>query len=278
MSASRPILRYHGGKWMLAPWIIRNFPEHRVYVEPFGGAGSVLLRKRRCFCEVWNDLDGEVVNLFRVARDHGSELREKLAKTPFARDEFILSYKPSDDPIETARRTVVRSFMGFGSNSVSLEQKTEGVPATGFRGNSARSGTAPCHDWAHLPDSYDDLIKRLRGVVIENRDACKVMAQHDAPGTLHYLDPPYVFETRKDTHADYRHEMTDDQHRKLAEFVRELQGMVVLSGYRSSLYDELYNGFHCLEKSARADGGAARVECLWLSPNCVKDQIQPELF
>lgn len=134
----RPILRYHGGKWLLAEWIISNFPPHRVYVEPFGGAASVLLQKRRTYAEIYNDLDGEVVNLFRVVRDDGLRLRQMLELTPFARDEFKLSYETSDDPIEQARRTVVRSFMGFGSNSHNK--------LTGFRSNSNRSGTTPAHD------------------------------------------------------------------------------------------------------------------------------------
>ncbi len=267
LKVRRPLLRYHGGKWMLAPWILSHFPVHRVYVEPFGGAGSILLRKRRSYCEVWNDLDGEVVNLFHVARDRGDELREKLTLTPFARAEFVLSYERSDDPLEQARRTVVRSFMGHASNSV--QQKT------GFRSNSHRSGCTPSHDWQHLPDSYKALIERLRGVVIENRDACKVMSQHDRPDTLHYLDPPYVFSTRTDSRADYRHEMTDEQHRELSEFVHGLQGMVVLSGYRSEMYDSLYSDFQCLENPHHAAGGAKRVECLWVSPNAV---MQADLF
>ncbi len=117
MIPTRPIVRYHGGKWMLAQWIIAQFPAHRVYVEPFGGGGSVLLRKPRSYAEIYNDLDGEIVNLFLMARDHGEELRRALELTPFARVEFMESYEPSENPIEQARRTVARSFMGFGSNA-----------------------------------------------------------------------------------------------------------------------------------------------------------------
>ena len=85
----RPLLRYHGGKWLLAPWIISHFPAHRVYVEPFGGAASVLIRKERSYAEVYNDLDSEVVNLFRVLRAQPDDLVHAIELTPFARDEFV---------------------------------------------------------------------------------------------------------------------------------------------------------------------------------------------
>src|SRR5574337_272680 len=91
----RPLLRYHGGKWKLAPWILRHLPPHRVYVEPFGGGASVLLQKPRSYAEVYNDLDGEVVNLFIMARERGEELAQAIELTPFAREEFELSYRPA---------------------------------------------------------------------------------------------------------------------------------------------------------------------------------------
>lgn len=256
----RPLVRYHGGKWMLAPWIISHFPPHRCYVEPFGGGGSVLLRKPRAYAEVYNDLDGEIVNLFRMARDNGEALALLCELTPFARDEFALSYEASDDPLEQARRTLARSFMGFGSNAHNQ--------VTGFRANSNRSGTTPSHDWMNYPDALRQTIQRLRGVVIENKHAVDVMKQHDAPTTLHYVDPPYVFSTRSDAGDDYRHEMSDEQHEELATALRGLTGMVVLSGYRSDLYDRLYDGWVRIDRAARADGASKRVESLWLSPGC----------
>lgn len=251
---TRPLLRYHGGKWLLGKWIVSNFPSHRCYVEPFGGAASVLMQKPRSYAEVYNDLDSELVNLFFVVREHGSALREKLYLTPFSRVEFKKSYETSNDPIEQARRTIVRSFMGFGSNS---HNKT-----TGFRSNSNRSGTTPACDWANYPDALDALIERLRGVVIENRDARQVMAAHDTPETLHYIDPPYVPETR-DRGSDYRHEMTIADHRELASFLNTLNGKVVVSGYPSVLYDELFGDWRRVERKALADGARERVEVLW---------------
>lgn len=260
-SPTRPVMRYHGGKWKLAPWIISHFPKHRIYTESFGGAGSVLLRKPRCYGEVYNDLDGEVVNLFRVLRDWetADELAWQIALTPFARDEFVQSYLVASGPVEQARRTLVRSFMGFGSNSHNRE--------TGFRSNTSRSYTTPAHDWQHFPAQVPAIVERLRGVVIENRPAAEVIRQHDSPETLHYVDPPYVHETRgQNMGENYRHEMTDDQHRELATLLHSVRGMVVLSGYPCPLYDELYADWKRVERKAFADGARERVECLWINP------------
>lgn len=110
MTLVRPLIRYHGGKWRLAPWILQHLPPHRCYVEPFGGDASVLLRKPRAYAEVYNDLDGEIVNLFRVARDDGERLARACELTPFSRLEFDDAYTPAEDPLEQARRTVFRSF------------------------------------------------------------------------------------------------------------------------------------------------------------------------
>lgn len=256
----RPILRWHGGKWR---WIIAYLPSHRVYVEPSGGAASVLLRKPRSYAEVYNDLDGEVVNLFRVVRDQGDALRRLLEATPFARAEFDLSYQPASDALEQARRTAIRSLMGFGTN---LTKMTRAGPPmrTGFRACSIRSGTTPA-DWHNYPAHLADAMERLRGVVIENRPAIEVMQAHDGEQTVHYVDPPYVASMR-DRGDDYRHELTDADHAELAGQPCSLRGAVVLSGYRSPLYDGLYRGWRCIERQAYADGARARVECLWLSP------------
>lgn len=270
----RPIVRYHGGKWRLAPWIISYFPAHRVYVEPFGGGASVLLRKPRSYAEIYNDLDGEIVNLFRVARDHGDELRQLLELTPFARDEFELSYKPSDNPLEQARRTMARCGMGFGSSALSQNHKT------GFRGSATRSGTHPGTDWGNQSANMRAITKRLTGVVIENRDALELMRYHDAVTTLHYVDPPYVHETRRWRCAKdaYRHEMTDNQHLELAELLHRLEGMVILSGYPSELYQEAYRDWQCVERRGYSDGGKRqRTECLWLNP-AVTAALNADIF
>lgn len=256
----RPILRWHGGKWLLAPWILQHLPPHKVYVEPFGGAASVLLRKPRSYAEIYNDLDGDVVNLFRVARDRGDELRRALELTSFSRDEFVHAFEPTEEPLERARRIVTRSFMGFGSVAATGNK-------TGFRSSSNRSGTTPAHDWRNYPACFGDLVERLRGVCIENKDAIEVMLTHDSDETVHYVDPPYVMDTR-DKGTDYRHELTDADHERLAETLHRLRGAVILSGYAGSLYERLFADWHRVERVALADGARERVEVLWLSRGC----------
>ena len=252
----RPLLRWHGGKYLLAPWIIQHFPQHRVYVEPFGGAASVLIRKPKSYAEVYNDLDKEVVNLFRVLRhDLSSQsLLKSLRLTPFARDEFSEAYQPCDCDVERARRLIIRSFMGFGSNGHAR--------ITGFRANSNRSGTTPAKDWGNYADALPAIIERLKGVVIENRPAIVVMAAHDSPDTLHYVDPPYLPETR-DSGGDYSHELTIGDHQELLTFLPTLSGRVVLSGYPSPLYDDALKGWRRIERRALADGARERIEVLW---------------
>lgn len=261
---SRPLLRYHGGKWQLAPWINSLMPRHRIYVEPFGGGGSVLLQKPRSYAEIYNDLDGEVVNLFQVVRDRGEDLKRAVELTPFARAEFELSVESSEDPVEQARRTLVRSYMGFGGNLTRLT--VSGRPErTGFRNYSKKNRRSiPAQDWRHWPVGLPELIARLQGVIIERRDACEVMLKHDGPDTLHFVDPPYVHETRERTNS-YRHEMDEDAHRRLAGVLNELEGGVMLAGYGCPLYDDdLYVGWKRITRKAFADGARERTEVLWL--------------
>jgi len=285
----RPVIRYHGGKKLLAPWIVSHFPAHRIYVEPYCGAASVLLHKPRAYSEVINDLDSDVVNLFRVLQSpKGAEELERLLRvTPYAREEFKLAYEKTTEPIEQARRTIIRAFMGFASAAATYESGAgariptgfrnstknnrhcvgpESTP-TGFRANSNRSGTTPAHDWVNYSPSIPFFTERMQGVVIENRDAVEIIRQHDFEQALHYVDPPYPQSTRDNKLLDYRHEMTDDQHRELAAVLHKCAGMVVLSGYPCDLYDaELYPDWQRVTKSALADGARKRVEVLWLNP------------
>lgn len=271
---TRPILRYFGGKWRLAPWIISGFPPHRIYCEPFGGGASVLLQKSRAYGEIYNDLDGEIVNVFRVMQKYHRTFRKVLQLTPFAKEEYELAMTPSEDPVEKARRTIVRSFMGFGSDSATRDHRS------GFRNNSNRSGTTPAHDWASWPRQIDAFHERLTGVVIENRDALAVMDSQDCEDTLHYVDPPYVHATRRGTKSGYRFEMNDVQHEALLVFLSGLKGMVVLSGYDHPIYQTLKWENKSIECRIfhKGDAPGKRTETIWMNPAAVKAQAQQSFF
>jgi DNA adenine methylase len=262
---------------MLAPWIISHFPAHRCYVEPFGGGASVLLRKPRSYAEVYNDIDNEIVGLFRVLRsERAADLIAALRLTPFSRTEFVEAYQECTDTVERARRMIIRSLMGFGSDG------HNGARSTGFRSNSNRSGTTPAHDWASYPNALQTIVERLAGIVIENRDWREVCNQHDDCQTLHYLDPPYLPETRSGGHSslrkNYRYELTVEQHQELLAFILQLNGMVILSGYPSALYDDALRGWLRIERKAYADGARARTELLWINKQAAGKIPMPNLW
>lgn len=225
------------------------------------------MQKPRSHAEVYNDRWDMVVNVFTVLRDPvaATELQRRLELTPYSRTEFEacdhdqISLDP--DPIERARKTVFRSFAGFGSASVN------GNYSTGFRANSNRSGTTPAQDWANYPKNIKTFVDRLRGVVVENRDYSEVLEQHDATTTLHFLDPPYVHSTRnmRRGNAAYAFEFTDQDHIDMAEKVEQLQGIVIICGYESDLYTELFGKWHKVRRKHLADGAAKRTECLWMN-------------
>lgn len=263
MSApARPMLRYHGGKWRIAPWIIAHFPKHALYVEPFAGAASVLFRKPRSAGEIINDLDGSLINVFRVLRDPGTaeRLSHALQFTPYARAEFELSYEPTADPIERARRTIVRAMMGHGGSGTRRHR-------TGFRPEKGVRGRKPAHDWDGYSQEITCFSERLRRVCIEQMDALELIAKYDGPETLFYVDPPYPHSTRTSLgnghKQHYPHELTDADHARLAEVLHGTRGAVLLSGYDCPLYDALFDAWPAARKHAVADGGAARTEVLW---------------
>ncbi|MCB8889956.1 DNA adenine methylase [Vreelandella malpeensis] len=283
MSKLPPVLRYHGGKWKMADWLLAHFPNassYDTYVEPFGGSASVLMRKPRSPYEVYNDMDGEIVNVFRVLQDDvkRERLASLLALTPYARAEFELSYQTSDDPVEQARRTVFRAFSGFGSGAA-----TKG--RTGFRGFSGSSGRGvnPANYWARFPDNLAAFGERLSGVVIENRPAVDVMRDRDGARVMHYVDPPYVHGTRA-LGADggcYRHEMSDADHEMFLEAIKRLRGFVIVSGYDCDLYrDHLCNWTQvCSEVPASGRGRTVfRTESIWLSSRVAAECQQADMF
>ncbi|MBJ9902032.1 DNA adenine methylase [Acinetobacter bereziniae] len=264
---AHPLIRYHGGKYRLAHWIIAQMPNHTCYTEVFGGAAGVLLQKPRAYAEVYNDLDGDIVNLFKVLRDADlrNELIEQLVLTPYAREEFMNAWSVATTEVEKARRTIIRAQMGFGSAGA-----TKGI--TGFRIDTKRQyGTAQSL-WVDYPEHLSFIGQRLSGVLIENRPAVQVLKDHDAISTLHYVDPPYVHDTRYSGAKSgriYRHEMDDKDHLDLLNTLLELEGMVMLSGYPSNLYDDTLNGWKRVDTKARISSGRGtdtRTECLWINP------------
>lgn len=268
---TRPVLRYHGGKFRLAPWILSFFPAHKVYVEPFGGAASVLLQKNRVGAECYNDMDGNVVNLFRILRDRtlSLELQRRVELTPFARQIFDWAYEPVTDDMDGAHKLIVKSFMGHGSDSATRSCRT------GFRSKLSEGRVLPSVEYSTWSNAIPVFTQRLRGVVIEHKPAIDVIERMDSPATLIYADPPYCHSTRsalkgrgKGTHG-YRHEMEDADHVALASVLRAAKGMVVLSGYPSELYDdELYADWIRHERKHIADGGKVRKEVVWINEAC----------
>ena len=260
---TRPLLRYHGGKWRLAEWIISHFPQHRMYVEPFGGSGSVLLQKRASWGEIYNDLDGEIVNLFRVLRNQedAQKLIHQLELTPYSRNEYNLSFEPDDEPVEQARRTIVRSLQGFGSSMMRPSR-------SGFLKLDPKTGSY-VNSWARYPEQLKAIIERLRRVSIEQLPALELLQKYDAPEVLFYCDPPYTHDERTSANT-YRHEMDNAAHRALAEVLHQAKGFVVLSGYPSDLYDELYGEWESFSVQSTTVGGRLANETIWLNPNTSK--------
>ncbi|WP_409410393.1 DNA adenine methylase [Acinetobacter lactucae] len=265
---NHPLIRYHGGKFRLASWVISHFPNHTCYTEAFGGAAGVLLQKPRAYAEVYNDLDCEIVNLFRVLRNevNRNKLIEQLVFTPYSRDDFQEAWEPCDDSVEKARRLIIRAQMGFGSAGAS-----KGI--TGFRIDTKRAyGTAQAL-WVTYPNHLAIVGQRLSGVLIENRPAIQVLQDHDGSETLHYVDPPYVHDTRYSgakTGRVYRHEMSDQDHEELLKVLLELEGKVIVSGYPSEIYNDYLAKWKRVDTSARISSGRGtdvRTECLWISPN-----------
>jgi DNA adenine methylase len=259
----RPPVKWHGGKRYLCHRIICHFPKHETYVEPFGGAASVLLNKPPVPVEIYNDLDQRIARLFRVIRDHGDEFRRLLSLTPYSEVEFNNARKASENEIEQARRDFVRWRMSLGGRGDSYS----------FTLHRVRRGMADVVSGylSMIDEELPFIIERLRRVQILSRPAVEVIRTWDSPTTLFYCDPPYLHETRHEGSRDiYGYEMTEHQHRELAAVINSCQGRVVLSGYPSPLYEELYRPWSTvtIDIANHAAGGkvkARKQEVLWLN-------------
>jgi DNA adenine methylase len=266
----RPVLRFFGGKNKLAPWIVSNLPEHQKYAEPFGGSASVLMHKPMSQIEIYNDIDKEVTNVFVVMqnRELFETLLWRLKFTPYSSEEYFRSRETSDDPVERAARTIIKSFFGHGSDSIF---RNSGVRKYSHNRAGRVNDTISAAEWAtYVHEALITFANRLAPgnegalrTMILCEPALDVIRRHDGPKTLFYLDPPYLRCTRTGN-GRYRHEMSDDDHQILLETLLRLRSMVVLSGYPSIMYDEMLVGWEHIERDFRG-----RTEVLWRNPAAV---------
>lgn len=279
LTVERPLLRYFGGKWQMRHWIVGNLPQHRFYAEPFAGAASVLLAKQPApDGEILNDLNRDLINLFRVMQsaEQSTELKRRLDWTPYAKAELELSREPTDDPIERARRMLIRSYMGievagveaslsgFRMGNVDLNRMDQDGKNT-FR-NCAR-------DWWNWKEGLEAIRQRLSRVMIYERDAIEFIDLMDAPDCLLYVDPPYHHDTRSKTR--YVVDFAPERHQELVTRLLACRSMVVLSGYTCKEYTALEQaGWERIDRESRANmSEERRTESLWRSPNCRRHEL-----
>lgn len=249
-------LIYPGGKAKISSWVISHFPRHKIYVEPFGGAAGVLLNKAPSPLEVYNDLNSDLVNFFRVLRDKekAAELIRRLRLTPYAREECDSFYPmPEGDDIERARALVCRTRMGIGIRMAVSDSKP------GFAADRPDKIKRNAKVFANHVEKMDEIAERFRSVVIEHKDALELIPRYDSPDTLWYLDPPY------NCRYSFRYKAEIDQKAMLDAF-QNVSGYVVLSGYENGLYADELAGWHMEMRQNHNFRNKKTKECIWLSP------------
>lgn len=254
---------WYGGKFSHLSWLLPLLPKCHHYCEPFGGSAAVLLNREPSSVETYNDIDGEVVNFFKVLRDKKEELIEKIALTPFSREEFFYAVTPSKDELsdlERARRFFIRA-----------RQSRTGLAQTASLGrwanckNTSRAGmSGVVSRWLGSVKMLPEIAERLLRVQIENRPALEVIELYDESDTLFYCDPPYPQESRGDAKA-YEFEMSDEKHQMLADLLNLVKGKAAISGYRCDLMDSLYKGWNRFDASPKACHSIKKLrqEALW---------------
>lgn len=253
----RPALKYNGAKWLLADWIISHFPPHASYVEPFGGSAAVLIRKPRSRFEYYNDLDGAVVNFFRQLQRNPIALVRQIKWTPYSREVFERAKTGNQaEGIEGALNFYICNQMN---------RTMSGKPGSfRLRGNigAADGRYNPAGLFAQTTHLFE-IADRLRGVHFENRDGIQVIQDLDHEDTLIYADPHYL----NASPGLYRQAMhTESQHVALAQILNSARSKIVLSGYDSELYAEMYSGWQKVETQTRDNARNERTECLWINP------------
>lgn len=254
---------WYGGKFNHLDWLLPLLPKAHHYCEPFGGSAAVLLNREPSLIETYNDIDGEVVNFFRVLRERKDDLVREIALTPFSREEFYRAINL--DLINAPALERARCFF------IRARQVRTGLAQTASLGrwanckNTSRSGmSGVVSRWLGSIEGLPEIAERLLRVQIENRPALEVIKVYDSPNTLFYCDPPYPHESRADAKA-YGFEMTDQEHRELSHALRLIKGKAAISSYRCDMMDKLYADWNLqesLEKKCHSSK-AARTEALW---------------
>lgn len=266
MAVSR-ILNYPGAKWSIANWIIEHMPHHKTYLEPYFGSGAVLFNKAPSRLETINDLDSDVVNLFRVIRDYPEELARVARWTPYSREEYYASYAIEGNELERARKFLVRCWMARGARSSNRN---------GWRHIIDYNGPRPVRQWNEVPKKILEITDRLKNVQIEQQPAIQLIKRYKRPEVLIYADPPYVMETRHG--RIYKHEMTDEDHIELLEVLDAHPGPVLLSGYAHPLYDDRLKHWRRETKIVQAEAAQKREEVLWINPIAAEQVGQMTIF
>lgn len=261
--------RWYGGKYSHLDFILPQLPKTHQYIEPFGGSAAVLINRDPSPVETYNDLDGDVVTFFKVLRENRDELLEKIALTPFSREELATAVEKKNDDdlsdIEQARLFFVRA----GQTRSGLAQEATPGRWAYCKTTSRRDMSGAVSRWHGRLEQLYDVADRLRRVQIENKPAIEVIERHDDEDALFYCDPPYPHEARGDTKS-YGHEMSDEQHRELAEVLRNAEGKVAVSGYKCDLYEEIfesYDGWQRIdaEEKTMHTTKDTRQESLWVN-------------
>lgn len=231
---------WYGGKFNHLTWLLPLLPQSIHYCEPFGGSASVLLNREPSPVETYNDIDGDIVNFFKVLRENKDELIYQIGLTPFSREEFNKAIYGSKNDQSITNLERARLFY------IRARQVRTGLAQTASNGRwanclkTSRAGMAGAVSrWLGSIDSLEFIASRLLRVQIEHDDAIKVITRYDSEDTLFYCDPPYPHSSRGDKNA-YGFEMDDTQHRLLSDKLHNIMGKVALSGYDCALYDELY--------------------------------------
>ena len=257
------IIQYPGKKNSIAKWIISRFPsgyQSMTYLEPFFGSGCIFFRKERSAVETINDIDNEISNLFMQIRDNPDELMLLLMNTPWSREEYDLSYEKANNPIEQARRCIVRFWFTVGAN---VRQKN------GMRFEIKRNTGGLNYFHLKLPEvisiASDRLKHTKKGIVqIENRNVFELIPTYNRVNVLMYLDPPYLLETRKNRKT-YKFEFEYEEHQELLKLITNSKAKIIISGYENELYRKYLSGWRMEQTTTKDQAGNRKTECIWLN-------------